>query len=149
MGTTEKPCVRVVIPGVPPSANKLLRMHWAEKGREKDRWRSMIGHLILRQDAGWLQAMTEAKKRMKVTVIVRSAKLDDPDNLPARAKLILDVLKPTKIRAGKAVTGLGFIFDDSREYLEPDVRQEQVKGLKETVLAIEEAAPLSAEGFRA
>lgn len=151
--TTTKPCVRVVIPGVPPSANKLLRMHWGQKGREKDSLRSMISHLVQAKDAAWLRSMAELKKRMKVTIIVRTEKLDDPDNLPARAKLILDVMKPTKtlIVKGKekTVTGLGFIFDDSCVYCETEVQQEQVKGLKETVLSICEAPPLSAEGFRA
>ena len=135
----DKQSVRVVVPLVPPSANKLLRMHWAEKGREKDRWRAMIGHIVSAKDASWLRAMAELKKRMKVTIIMRTAKLDDPDNLPSRAKLILDVLKPTRMRKEKAVTGLGFIYDDSLEFLEPSVQQEQVRGLKETVISIAEA----------
>lgn len=98
---------------LPPSLNRLLRMHWAfrenvKKLLEKEIYYSSLPRLVE-------FTMTRRAKR-RVRIIINHKRMDDPDNLSGRAKLILDVLKYMHL-----------IWDDSSGWIDLKVEQKKTK----------------------
>ena len=92
---------------VPPSLNKVLRMHWAKRKGLLDAWMLMVlaayGHLPI---------VCDGKRRVKITL--HHARLYDKDNAYGACKVIFDALKAQ-----------GFIVDDAAEWLEAEVVQKK------------------------
>lgn len=108
--------VTITVPQLPPRANQLLRMHWAKRKREQQNWREWL-HAEANGCAGARQirkAVLEGRK-MAVEVVLYHSRQDDPDNLHARCKLLLDALSYKR--------GIGLILDDSPSHIELAVRQ--------------------------
>lgn len=98
----------ITIPDVPPSLNKVLRMHWRAKSRFLDDWEWLvrIGLPVEYERA------VDVKQQVAITI--HNARTYDKDNAYGACKVILDSLK-----------ALGLIVDDSARWLDVDVRQEK------------------------
>ena len=116
---------RLTIPDVPPSLNKVLRMHWAKKGKLRDSWTMMIkGALLPHRTPQGAQ-----KAKMRVIVTFHNARTYDRDNAFGACKVIFDVLRR-----------LNLIFDDRPEWLDAEVRQEvSTRKDKHTVIEVNPA----------
>lgn len=100
-----------------PSNNSLIRWHWTKRSKhKKEIEKLLIFHYLNRHPDRLLpEAHKEAvKKRMVITSYRK--KLLDKDNLYGGAKLIVDSFKT-----------LGFIYDDSFEWLDLVVGQRKDK----------------------
>ena len=105
---------------VPPSLNKVLRMHWAKRKGLLDAWMWMV--LVA---YGHLPIVCDGKRRVKITL--HHARLYDKDNAYGACKVIFDALKAQ-----------GFIVDDAAQWLEAEVVQKKCPHKKRhTVLEIE------------
>lgn len=110
---------------VVPSANPLMRMHWAKRKRLISDWSVMIVSAACTSGADTLATMRNIAKKKRVTMYRGSPRLIDRANCwLGFDKLILDNL-----------TKQGLIVDDSEKWCEPVV--EQVKGDTRTVIVIE------------
>lgn len=117
--------MKLTIPNVPPSLNKLLRMHWAAKRKLNECW--VLHVLVALGQNPYLKPIV--KMRVKVT-LHHSRLYDECDNMWGACKPIFDALKHWKL-----------IYDDAPEYLEPTVEQQKCSR-KESRTVIElEAAP--------
>jgi hypothetical protein len=105
----------------PPSNNILLRMHRYAYKRLRDSWREV---LVASLDAPrfaerqLLMASAEEKVPMRIEILVFRSRLLDEDNLAGGVKPVLDALKTSQ-------HGLGWIWNDSPEFLKLFVRQEK------------------------
>jgi hypothetical protein len=117
---------QLTIPDVPPSLNKVLRMHWAKKGKLRDSWTMMIkGALLPIRPPQGVQ-----KAKMRVVITFYNARAYDRDNAFGAGKVIFDVLRR-----------LNLIFDDRPEWLDAEVRQEKsTRKDKRTVIEVEPCA---------
>jgi Holliday junction resolvase RusA-like endonuclease len=111
--------LKFTIPVEVPSLNKLLRMHWAKRGR----LRMDIVHEIWAASGCALPHVRE-KRVKEVRITSYRKKLLDADNLTGGAKIHVDALK-----------SLGMIYDDSPAWIELHV--EQVKDGKNPRTEIE------------
>jgi hypothetical protein len=110
---------------VPPSLNKVLRMHWAKKRGLLEAWRWMIKAAFGQPGA------CDGKRRVKITLF--HSRFFDKDNAYGACKVIFDALKAE-----------GFIVDDRAEWLEATVEQEKCKHKeRHTVIEIEAAPRLA------
>lgn len=127
MTTQSQPeILRLDIPDVPPSLNKVLNMHWRTKRK-------------LQRDWAWLAlAATNKQQRLELkydlrpkqaTVTLHHSRFYDRDNAFGACKVLFDALKRN-----------GFIVDDAPEWLKQEVFQQKCPHKKRhTVIEISEA----------
>lgn len=103
--------MKFTIDGCPPSANELLRMHWAVKKRMRQRLAWQIAAAI--GIGKW--PVEKARKRLMIE-IWRAPKPGkkltrrlDPDNLVGGCKILIDALRD-----------MGLLYQDSPRWLELD-----------------------------
>ena len=119
--------MKVTIHTEVPSNNKLLRMHWAERRRLKavfitEIWANLVGGVdfpIKRE---------QIKKKLIVTLYRRGRRYDKANAYGGADKMIVDPLRD-----------LGLIWNDSKPWLDLDVRQELDHENPRTEIEIEEA----------
>lgn len=99
--------MRLVIQDVPPSLNKVLRMHWAKQGKLHSDWRWQI-HSVL--PGRYLEP--SVKTRVKITLF--HSRLYDKDNAFGACKTLVDGLRHWRL-----------IRDDTAEYLDLIVEQKK------------------------
>ena len=95
----------LTIPAIPPSINRVLRMHWQGKRNLLTGW-----ILLIRSAMGPPKKIPQCK--MRVVVTIHNSRMYDVDNAWAAVKVIFDAMKV-----------LGLIFDDREQFLEAEVRQ--------------------------
>jgi len=117
-------CVKRIIPVVPPSANRLLRMHYRKRMRELDAWKTLIFYSVNGESRTAVYEWAAGRNRLKVEIHIEHAQLFDKDNLYSAAKLPLD-----------ALVRLGFLADDSNEFIDLTVTQSRSKA-KQTTISI-------------
>jgi hypothetical protein len=128
---------KIEVPDVPPSLNKVLRMHWAKKRDLRDVWNLTLGYGCWAGRQGvlnkkTLQGMVRDMTKMRVTVTLYNARQYDKDNAYGACKIIFDALKTN-----------GLIVDDRAEFLEASV--EQVKSTRKGKKTVIEIGPASGE----
>ena len=105
---------------IPPSLNKVLRMHWTKRRKLLEAWMWMIR-------VAWGHPLTTCQIKRKVTITLHHSRLFDKDNAYGACKVIFDALKSQ-----------GLIVDDSPEWLEASVKQEKCKHKeRHTVIQLE------------
>ena len=102
--------MRIEIKAVPPSLNKVLRMHWAKRYKLRDSWLLYI----LTQIAG--KPHLRPLVRMEATITLHHSRLYDKDNAYGASKVVVDALKYYRL-----------IMDDTPQYLSLTVKQEKAK----------------------
>lgn len=95
-------------------ANK--RVHWSERYRWGEAWKSEVGYTFM---AARPRNLKLPLKFAKITVILSVIHLFDYDGAYSCVKPILDALKVTG--------GVGVIIDDSPQYVDLSVQQKQVR----------------------
>jgi len=105
---------------VPPSLNKVLRMHWRKRQGLLHAWMWMVrialGH-----------PLTACNGKRRVTITLHHSRLFDQDNSYGACKVIFDALKAQ-----------GLIVDDSPEWLDAHVEQKKCKHKeRHTVIKLE------------
>ena len=119
--------IRIEIPEVVPSLNRLLRMHWAARRRLLKRWEWAVFAEVYRV-GGPLAVRFHGK--VQVRICRRSRGMLDQDNLAGSAKFVLDALKVSKV-----------IADDSPAHIELTCEQESGPAL--TTITVTPINPLS------
>ncbi len=100
--------MKLIIQAIPPSLNKVLRMHWTAKRELHVDWLWLL-------KAAWPSgALCDGKRRVKITLY--HSRFYDKDNAYGACKVIFDVLKEQ-----------GFIVDDAPQWLEASVEQQKCK----------------------
>lgn len=97
--------MRFIVNDIPPSINKVLRMHWAKRFRLKDAWRLMIR-------AGFGNHPKPRPVRQKVKITLWHSRAFDKDNAYGACKVVFDAMKAE-----------GLIVDDSSDWLDASVEQ--------------------------
>jgi len=92
---------RIIVPAVPLSLNRLLRLHWTGRRKENNRW----WHLIA-QAAGVGPMGRRKKARMWVSIGVWRKRVQDHDNACGSLKPVMDALRR-----------LRWIVDDSPKWI--------------------------------
>lgn len=85
-------------PVLPPTGNKALRMHWAERRRHRQTWAKAVLAMGRPPDL--------PPRRAAVTIAMWRVKLQDPDNRRASVKPVLD-----------ALVTRGWLADDNDDHL--------------------------------
>jgi hypothetical protein len=109
--------VRIEVPGVPPSHNVLRRKYRNHHAyaRLREKWRRDLWYSATPLLRARLLGVGAQKKIVKI--LISHKRYFDVDNAYAACKPILD-----------AMVGLGWLKDDSPEWLELRVDQEKVNG---------------------
>lgn len=111
--------MKLVIPDVPPSPNRVLGKHWSTKAGVKDAWVMLVRSQIM---PGRISTI---KKQVKITL--HHSRLYDKDNAYASCKPVIDALKHWNL-----------IWDDSAAFLDLTVEQKKCKHRdRHTVIDIE------------
>lgn len=118
----ERRSVVIRVPGCPPSLNKLLRMHWAKRNLLKRQWTNDIKLSAQVMEYAVLMNWAKSRNRLRLRICLRHARLFDKDNAYGSVKVVLDAIK-----------SLGFIADDSPEFIDLEVTQEKSRTV-ETVI---------------
>lgn len=106
---------QVSIDRAPMGLNRYIRIHWAQRVRERERWVEEI----------WA-AFDGRPPRLgtaKVQIYVETSHPQDPDNLQGSCKPILDAMRR-----------LGIIDDDDESSIKLDVKQKRAKKGKTTIV---------------
>ena len=101
--------MKLTIPAVPPSPNRVLGKHWSTKAGEKNKW-------ILLVRAMSTPLPMQFAERKKVDITLAHSRLYDEDNAYAAVKPVVDALKHWRL-----------IWDDSPEWIDLIVWQEKCK----------------------
>lgn len=113
-------------PDVPPSLNKVLRMHWATKGKLREEW----AYVFLTVPSSALRGLRDAakaQKRVRMTITLHNARQYDRDNAFGACKVIVDAAKAA-----------GLLWDDRPAYLDLEVlQQKSTRKAKKTVIHME------------
>jgi hypothetical protein len=125
---THVPVVITVDGHLPPSLNRLMRMHWAKRVRLRNDFYMLMKALTRKEDARALKAWKELNLKVKIQMEVGTPKLYDEDNLNALAKWPLDYLVSS-----------GLVRNDSPEWVQFEKPMQQL-GEKYLTLRIEPAA---------
>lgn len=122
--------IRLSIPRVPKSPNRLLQRHWRVVQNDKNDWKTRVGEELLVNYPDYYRSLKSldficsgerTPFRSKVSIAVFSPYQEmDPDNLQAARKPILDSCKHNFL-----------IFDDKREWCESTITQHKCKTKKE------------------
>jgi Holliday junction resolvase RusA-like endonuclease len=103
--------MKLTIPRIPVSLNKLLRMHWTTKRRDRDAWKEEI------QVAMPYQYPPARKgERLRLAICQYRSRMLDRDNLYGSVKNIVD-----------ALCDMGLIFNDDDKHLDLHVSQVKAK----------------------
>ena len=117
---------RVESPNVPPSLNRVLRMHWANKSRMRAIWEMEFLTMPFAERQRLKDARSE-QKRVKMLITLHNARQYDRDNAFGAVKVIVDAAKAA-----------GLIYDDRPAYLDLEVQQQKCKrASKRTVIEME------------
>jgi len=110
--------IEFTIPRVPLSPNRMLRMHWATRRKDKIEWILWITAALTPSERTQLRGMARKAKRMKVRIKIykKTQYFFDPDNLVGSVKHCLDAIRLSK-----------FLKDDSAECLKLKVLQGATK----------------------
>jgi hypothetical protein len=107
------------IPRIPPTINRLMRMHWTRRVAEHTAWTEEIkAALHYGKPLRWklLQAWAQCGDRMRIEMTVVHQRDFDPDNLFSICKVPLDSLVALQCLKG-----------DSSKHIELAVKQERGK----------------------
>ncbi len=121
----------LTIPAVPPSINKILRMHWTDK-------RDLLSLWILEIRGAMGDKVPPVPQcKMRVVVTIHNSRAYDKDNAYGACKVIFDAMKI-----------LGLIFDDRDQFLEAEVKQEKsTRAERHTVIEISKASTIPEYSF--
>ncbi len=109
----------------PPVLNGSRQRHWSVLRREAQMVKDTVWASA--KQAGWHYVGADApKQKLTVTFVFPSQRRRDVDNLYARAKHLLDGIKP-------------FIVDDDSEHLDLEVRAVVERGVKATQIELRQA----------
>jgi hypothetical protein len=115
--------MKLVIPEVPISLNRLLRLHWRDRQELNAAWVLFVRAAFLPNGA--------ARSKMRVTITLHHSRLFDKDNAYGAVKVCVDALKTWHI-----------IRDDTAEWLDLSVKQERCSHkTRHTVIEVSEANP--------
>jgi Holliday junction resolvase RusA-like endonuclease len=98
--------INLTIPGRLPSLNETMRMHWAKRAKLKD------GMAWILATSGQPRPDYGRKYHAVITVYQKTRRFDK-DNLYGACKPVIDALKES-----------GYIYRDSPDWLDLDIRQE-------------------------
>lgn len=101
--------IRFTIPRVPLSRNKLDQLHWAERHRISQLWKTEVYFA-----AEWSGVAPKVKRHVSIRVVWAKRRLDQ-DNLSGALKCVIDALKTN-----------GLIFNDSPKWLTAEYTQDLV-----------------------
>lgn len=107
-GSNSGSVLSITIPDCPPSLNKVLRMHWANKRKLNTRWQALVWALIPHKGNRWEQ------KRKRVVLTLHHSRFYDKDNAYGACKVVVDAMRHC-----------GFIVNDTAEWLDLSVEQEK------------------------
>jgi hypothetical protein len=98
-----------------PSANEIIRMHWAERKRLRLRLAKEIwGRYLLDGYHGDIEKDRGKKVKKSVTItLYRKGRRFDKDNAYGAVKILIDALRD-----------VGFVYNDSEKWLDLGVCQE-------------------------
>jgi len=96
--------INVTIKTLTPSLNKLLRMHWAERKKQKDDLAWEVYAELEKRNPGYEVMLIPQKARLEITSYRKS--FLDKDNFIGGLKQLVDVIKELRL-----------IYDDSPEYI--------------------------------
>lgn len=115
--------LEIRIERVPPSLNKLLRMHWGSRKRLFEEWRELIRLQLLTQGKGQ-DYLVQGPEEREVEIEIHTRKPRDIDNLYGGAvKIIADALKFKVAKTGDVIANL--IYDDSDKFTKFSVKQKK------------------------
>lgn len=97
--------MRLEIPDVPPSLNKMLNMHWRDRAVLSHTWKAWVRSRIIPTPINIAE-----RKRLKITL--HHSRPYDKDNSYGAVKVLVDALKAWNL-----------IWDDSALYLDLTVKQ--------------------------
>ena len=123
---THVPVTFTIKRNLPPAQNRLIRMHWAERNRQKIKFWWLMKATIRHEDVRALKAWRELGLKVKVKMEVEAKQLYDEDNLNALAKWPLDYL----------VTS-GLLRDDSPDCVQFEKPEQRVAKTKALTFRIE------------
>jgi hypothetical protein len=103
--------MRLEIPDVPPSLNKVLRMHWAKRKKLMENW---ILSLAGAASASERYDLRHSLRPKEVSITLRHSRAYDTDNAYGACKIVCD-----------AMVKLGYLVDDAGEWLKLTVEQEK------------------------
>jgi Holliday junction resolvase RusA-like endonuclease len=98
--------ISLTIPGRLPSLNETMRMHWAKRTELKD------GMAWILATSGHQHPTYGSRCRAVITVYQKTRRFDE-DNLHGACKPVIDALRAT-----------GYIYRDSPDWLDLEIRQE-------------------------
>lgn len=99
--------MKLDIPDVPPSLNVVMRMHWRDQQKLRDKWKLWVRSQL---NGNYLKAIV----RIRVKVTMHHVRLYDADNAYGACKVLVDALKDWRL-----------IYDDTKQYLDLRVKQEK------------------------
>ncbi len=109
----ERPIEFVVKGSLPPSINKLLRTHWAERHKQALAYGWEMRAAIAKDDINVLKAWRDLGLKLRVTMQVSTPREYDQDNVQSLAKIPLDAMK-----------SMQWIRDDGPAYVQLAVTQQ-------------------------
>ena len=115
--------MKLDIPDVPPSLNVLMRLHWRNQQKLRDKWKLLVRSQL---NGNYLKAIV----KVRATVTMYHARLYDADNAYGACKVLVDALKDWRL-----------IYDDTKQYLELHVKQEKFPHKRRHTVVELEAAP--------
>ena len=117
--------INVTIKTLTPSLNKLLRMHWAERKKQKDDLAWEVYAELEKRNPGYEVMLIPQKARLEITSYRKS--FLDKDNFIGGLKQLVDVIKELRL-----------IYDDSPEYitLKAEQRIEKKRKKQRTEISI-------------
>lgn len=118
--------MKLEIPDVPPSLNKVLNMHWRTKRKLQSDWAWLVLAATNKQQRIELK-YSLVKKRVRITL--HHSRLYDTDNAYGACKVLFDALKNN-----------GFLVDDNELWLLSTVEQEKCPHKKRhTIIDMEDS----------
>lgn len=100
--------LKLTIPVVPPSPNKLMRMHYIDRYKLMNMWEWLVKLELCNANL----TISRASTKKKISIVQFRKRLLDPDNLYGSCKPVLDALTKNFI-----------IVDDSDNWIILEVRQ--------------------------
>lgn len=109
-------------PHIPKTANELAKMHWAGRDRERKRWAKIF---LAKKRGPWHKMLAKPQKKQRVHLEIRVYRynIQDPNNVDASCKQLVD-----------ALNGHGWLVDDSKRWLEQDAKEEVDRKNKRTTI---------------
>lgn len=89
-----------MVPGIPPSLNKWLRMHPMKRYKEGQRWKTLVVSLLTIDQARNGPLPTFPRARVTLEYHFPSKRYRDPDNYTGAAKALIDGLRAAALVSG-------------------------------------------------